>query len=208
MTQLPEIPYFLTHWIFQYGNFALFALLALGIIGLPIPDETLLAFTGFLVAQGKLPLGYTLLAAFLGAAVGISISYLLGLLIGKFVIEKYGGRIGITPEKIKRVQNWFDRVGKWAVFIGYFIPGVRHLSGYLAGSMRVHFIEFAFFAYSGALFWSIGFISLGYFFSNQWENLTDIFSDYLLYILAGILLVIFSYVLWRILKRYKLNKAK
>jgi membrane protein DedA with SNARE-associated domain len=36
-------------WIAQYGYVALLGLLMLGIVGLPIPDETLLTFAGYLV---------------------------------------------------------------------------------------------------------------------------------------------------------------
>lgn len=48
------------------------------------------------------------------------------------------------------------------LIIGYFIPGVRHLTAYLAGISRIDFQKFMIFAYSGALLWSITFISLGY----------------------------------------------
>ena len=34
-------------WITQYGYLAIFAGLMFGIVGLPVPDETLLTFTGY-----------------------------------------------------------------------------------------------------------------------------------------------------------------
>ncbi len=66
------------HLIIDYGYPGLFVLLMLGIVGLPVPDETLLAFAGYLVFQGKLSPVPTLLASFLGSACGISLSYFLG----------------------------------------------------------------------------------------------------------------------------------
>jgi membrane protein DedA with SNARE-associated domain len=42
------------HWISEWGSFGLFPLLALGIVGLPVPDETLLASAGFFIASGEL----------------------------------------------------------------------------------------------------------------------------------------------------------
>jgi membrane protein DedA with SNARE-associated domain len=36
-------------WITEYGYAAIVGLLMLGIVGLPVPDETLLTFTGYLV---------------------------------------------------------------------------------------------------------------------------------------------------------------
>jgi len=203
---MPELPIFLTQWLLHYGVFALFSLLALGIIGLPIPDETLLAFAGFLLQQHKLSWPLTLLAAFAGAACGISVSYLLGRVLGNFIIHKYGGRIGITPAHLLRVQSWFDRFGKWAVFFGYFVPGVRHLTGYLAGSTRIPFSHFAAFAFTGALVWSATFIFLGYFFSHNWLLVTQMIGGYLWLLGTIILIAIILYLGWQILcRRYQVK---
>ncbi|MDH3505101.1 MAG: hypothetical protein OEM58_11325 [Nitrospirota bacterium] len=65
-------------WISEYGYWAFFSLLMLGILGLPIPDETLLMFAGYLVSQGKLTFQPTMATAFLGSVCGISLSYFLG----------------------------------------------------------------------------------------------------------------------------------
>lgn len=35
-------------WITHYGYVAIFVLLMLGIVGLPVPDEALLTFVGYL----------------------------------------------------------------------------------------------------------------------------------------------------------------
>jgi len=53
-------------------------LLALGIIGTPIPDEGVLAFAGYLVYEGKLQLFPILAAAFLGSACGITLMLWVG----------------------------------------------------------------------------------------------------------------------------------
>jgi len=39
----------LTHWLTSYGALGLFILMALGIVGVPIPEETTLTLAGFLV---------------------------------------------------------------------------------------------------------------------------------------------------------------
>jgi membrane protein DedA with SNARE-associated domain len=50
----------------QYGAVSLFFLMMLGIVGLPIPDETLLVFSGYLIFKGKLNPVATFGMAFLG----------------------------------------------------------------------------------------------------------------------------------------------
>lgn len=160
----------LVPWLNQYGSFAIFGLLALGIIALPVPEETLMVFAGFLMAKGKLQTIPTIIAAIAGAWCGITVSYLIGLTAGTYLTRKLGRYIGLTDVRIERTHQWFERIGKWSLFIGYFIMGVRHFTGYIAGTIRLEYRHFALFAYSGGLFWAGIFLSIGYFFSTEWEN--------------------------------------
>ena len=180
-------------WISQYGYFGLSSLLMLGIVGLPVPDETLLTFAGYLVYKHQLTFPGTLLSAFLGSACGITLSYGLGRTVGSFLIHKYGRYVFITAERLDAVHRWFLRRGKWSLPIGYFIPGVRHLTAYVAGTSRLEVPKFALFAYSGALVWSTSFILLGYFLGDQWQYvLTKVEENLVLgtLVLAGVLLLL------------------
>jgi membrane protein DedA with SNARE-associated domain len=155
-------------WIAHYGYFAIFFLLVLGIVGLPVPDEWLLTFTGYLVYRNDLSLGPAFAAASLGSMCGITVSYGLGRSAGLFVIRRYGRLFRIAPQDLDRVHAWFDRFGKWLLFVGYFIPGVRHLTAIVAGTSKMEYPLFALFAYSGALLWAAVFITLGYRFGGEW----------------------------------------
>jgi membrane protein DedA with SNARE-associated domain len=161
------------HWLSQYGYAGVFLGLVLGIVGLPIPDETLLTFSGYLVYRGEFALLPTCAVAFLGSACGITISYTLG----RVLEVRLGGRLGrflhVSPKSLERAHAWFERGGKWLLLLGYFIPGVRHLTAIVAGSSRLEPRAFALFAYSGALLWSLTFIALGYFFGEQWKQILD-----------------------------------
>ena len=154
----------LNYWLSSYGGFSLFVLLALGIIGLPIPDETLLMFSGYLMAHGKLSIWLTPIYAFFGSVVGITVSYLIGYFGGKLLTLQLGRWVGITEEKLESMHQKFERFGKWLLLIGYFIPGVRHLVGIAAGIVYLRFWEFALFAYTGALIWTTSFLAIGFFF--------------------------------------------
>jgi len=188
----------ITQWISHYGYFGLFALLMLGIVGLPVPDETLLTFAGYLIFKNQLSFPLTLLFAFLGSSTGISLSYALGRSLGLFLIHKYGRYVFITPEKLELVRRWFLRRGRWSLPIGYFIPGVRHLTAYVAGASRLEIPVFATFAYSGALVWSATFILLGYFLGDQWEFVLARLQDN---IFEGTLIVLAILALIWILRR-------
>lgn len=154
------------HFLTEYGSIGLFILLVLGIIALPIPEETLLVFSGALVAQGVINLHSTILAAVAGSLCGITISYLLGLTGGAYLVHKYGKWVGLSPKRLEQANEWFHHYGKWSLFIGYFIPGVRHFTGFTAGTASVEYPHFALFAYTGAVVWIATFLSIGFFFGD------------------------------------------
>lgn len=160
----------LLQWISHYGYAGIFCLLMFGIIGLPIPDETLMTFSGYLVFNGQLHMAPTIVSAFLGSVCGITVSYLLGRSGGYVLILRYGRWVHITKEKIDRVHEWLEHRGRWGLFIGYFIPGVRHVTALVAGTSRMRYSVFATFAYSGGLVWSASFITAGFFLGKEWQK--------------------------------------
>lgn len=194
----------LSLWLLQYGSIALFILLALGIIALPVPEETLMVIAGVLICRGELHPTSTAVAALAGSITGITVSYIIGRTLGSYVIHHYGSWVGITEERFQRAHGWFEHFGKWSLFIGYFVPGIRHLTGFTAGTTELEFRHFALFAYSGALFWVTTFLSLGYFFGNYWLTAFQALEMELdvLLIMGGILLVVggIGYIIW---KRWK-----
>ncbi len=162
----------LIDWLTQYGGLALFVLLILGILALPIPEETLMVVAGVLIKNGTLTVYPTLLAAYAGSMCGITLSYLLGKTAGAYLIERFGEKWWIGKH-FQQAQQWFDRFGKWALFIGYFIPGVRHFTGFSAGMVKMTYRKFSIFAYGGAVVWVSLFISIGYFFGNYCFSLLE-----------------------------------
>lgn len=155
-------------WLTQYGYGALFALLMFGIIGLPVPDEALLALSGYLVEQGTLRWLPTLLSAFGGSVCGITVSYGLGRTAGRAVLRKYGPWLRVSDDAMERALAWFDRTGKYALTLGYFVPGLRHLVAIAAGSTGLSSKTFAAFAYTGGFLWTAVFVSLGYYVGAEW----------------------------------------
>jgi membrane protein DedA with SNARE-associated domain len=189
----------ITAWISHYGYFGLFGLLMLGIVGLPVPDETLLTFSGYLIFKGRMIFPLTFLSAFLGSSCGITLSYGLGRSLGFYLVHKYGRYVFITSERLDAVHQWFLLRGKWSLPIGYFIPGVRHLTAYVAGATRLEPPTFAAFAYSGAVIWSTTFILLGYFLGEEWEYVLDKVEGNL--VIGTIILGVAIIALWILKKK-------
>ena len=191
-------------WVAHYGYIAIFCLLVLGIVGLPVPDEFLLASCGFLVFQGHLRLVPTLASAFFGSASGITCSYLIGRTVGwKFLHSKLGRMLHVKDEQIARVHDWFNRLGHWALMVGYFIPGVRHFTAIVAGTSKLEYRSFAAYAYSGAALWVSTFIFIGFHFGEHFKQILALVERHLKIasIVLGMLIV--AYVVFRLLTRPK-----
>ncbi len=205
------IPETLNIWLTQYGSFALFVLLALGIFALPLPDETLLVFAGVLIAKHQLELIPTIMCCIGGSLLGITLSYFIGKTAGIWLIRKYGHWVRLTEARMEGVHNWFERIGCWALLIGYFIPGVRHMTGYAAGITELDYRKFALFAYTGAVVWVGVFLSMGYFLGNKWVRITDIVNEIghtALFIILALAVCAGLFTWWRIRRSNSSCKQK
>lgn len=157
--------------IAQYGYLAIFVLLALGILGLPVPDELLMLFVGYLTSTMVLNFSVSVLVCFVGSITGMLISYTIGLRLGQPVVDRYGKWVGLTPKRFASVKRWFFRFGNWTVFIAYFIPGIRHVTSYISGISAMSFKKYLPVAVAGAFIWSLLFVSIGYFVGSRFSFL-------------------------------------
>ena len=194
-------------WITRHGYSGIFSLLVFGIVGLPVPDEWLLTFSGYLVFKHTLFFLPTFGSAFLGSACGITVSYTLGRIFDTYVLVKYGRFFHLTPERLARVHSWFERRGRWTLLAGYFIPGVRHLTGYVAGVSELRYTEFALFAYTGAFCWAASFITLGYVLGEEWNRVMGSLHQTRLLVIGIAIAGVLAYSGYLYLSRRRLNRA-
>jgi len=187
----------MSYWIAHYGYAGLFTLLLLGIVGLPVPDETLLVYAGYLIGKGEFAAVPTYLVAFCGSVCGITISYFLGRSGGYYLAVRFGGFLHLGPEKLEQVHRWYARVGKWSLTFGYFLIGIRHLTAIVAGSSRLEWRTFALFAYAGAMIWSVTFISAGWWFGKQWHSFARQLHGHKLLVTVVIIVAIIAYAVIR-----------
>ncbi|MFD1884396.1 DedA family protein [Paenibacillus wenxiniae] len=150
-------------YISRYGYVAISGLLAFGIIGLPVPDEMLMILVGYLSSKHVLHLPLVWLFSYIGSLCGMTISYWIGRSVGTTLIVRYGKWVGLSMEKYEKIQSWFHRYGRWTIFFSYFIPGVRHMAGYVSGISNMSLRPYLMICISAALLWTVVFISIGYF---------------------------------------------
>jgi membrane protein DedA with SNARE-associated domain len=193
------------HWIEADGLAAIFVLLMVGVFGLPVPDETLLTFTGVLVGRGRLGFPSSWIVAASGSMCGITLSYVLGRTGGRALLVRYGSWLHITHDRLARVEKWMEHSGRWALTFGYFIPGVRHVTALVAGSSDLPPSIFAAAAYPGAALWSLTFISLGWYVGDRWEEVLAIVHGHLA---AACFLLAIAIGVFLVVRRWRQARAK
>ncbi|WHY30128.1 DedA family protein [Bacillus wiedmannii] len=145
----------------DYGYLAIFLMLLLGIIGVPIPDEVMMTVVGYFTNIHVLNYELAILVSFVGALLGMVISYMIGKKAGRPFIDKYGKWIGLKEKRMDKVSKWMEKYGPYSLIFGYFIPGVRHITCYLSGVSKMKLKTYIVFASIGAFLWCFIFITIG-----------------------------------------------
>lgn len=145
----------------QYGYFAVFLLLSLGIVGLPIPDEALMTLIGYFTHIGTLNYQLAILISFSGTFIGMMISYMIGKKAGRPLIDRFGKWIGLKEKRFLKVESWIKKFGPYSLLIASFIPGVRHLTFYCCGIAHMRLRIYLMYGGIGALMWCFVFITIG-----------------------------------------------
>ena len=132
----------LTQLIDHWGYIAIFAVVVLGNVGLPLPEETVLALAGYLVWRGDLSLPAVLCVGVVSAVVGDNIGYWLGRRYGRAILPRYARWVLGHPERLTTMEAFIERRGPFAVFVARFIPGIRFMAGPLAGGLGMRMLPF------------------------------------------------------------------
>ncbi|MFY0543690.1 DedA family protein [Brevibacillus sp. H7] len=172
----------------QYGYVAIFFLLWLGIVGLPIPDELVVATGGFLASIALLNPVYSFVVAYLGVASGLTIGFLLGKWFGKPILQWLSKKEKMH-RSIVRSTALVQKYGTFALCFSYLFPVVRHLVPYIVAMGGMTFRRYAALSYPIGLVWTTAFYLIGYVFGRNVETIIPVIRSYgfqALFILLGV----------------------
>jgi membrane protein DedA with SNARE-associated domain len=146
----------------RHGYALTFALLFAEAIGLPFPAAIALVAAGAAVASHTLSGSGVLLAAMIALMIGDTAQFWLGRYSGWALLGLLC-RLSMNPETcILRSAESFYKRGKMTLVIAKFIPGINTMAAPLAGSMKMRFGQFARLDFTGALLYSVTYLSVGY----------------------------------------------
>jgi len=154
-----------------------------------------MSYIGLSVYEQKLSWLISIMSGGSGVLTGVTLSYWIGYRLGSPFVARYGKRIHLTEERVDKMALWFEKYGDKLLFVAYFIPGIRHVTGYFCGVTRMPFKRYALFAYTGAIFWVSLFISLGKVLGPKWEQYHSTVNRYMIIFgIVSALLIVIIYV--------------
>lgn len=139
----------------RYGLIILFIVLTIESIGVPAPGESALIATALYAgSSGELSIYAVVATASVAAITGDNIGYLIGRRAGQPIVDRYGRYVGLTPERLIKGKDLFDRHGGKIVLFGRFFAFLRTFAALLAGLNGMRWPHFLLMNAIGGVLWA------------------------------------------------------
>lgn len=184
---------------------AIFGMLLLCGLGLPVPEDMTLLAAGYLSHQQVVHFVPAVLVSMVAVLGGDSMIYGFGRWLGPNVYNSRIGKLVLTKRRRARVEKVLNRYGDRVVFMARFMPGLRAPVYLLVGSFRMAYWRFLALDAVAALVSVPLWVFLGQYFGQQidqvikWVKHTETTMGLVLLLVIGIV----AYILVR---RHRLNK--
>lgn len=187
----------LLHLLEHHGYLALFVIVFLEAVGLPIPAAIALVTAGATVSWRALsPVG-VVAAGMCGIMLGDMLLYLFGRKSGWWLLGLLC-RVSMNPETcILRSAESFYRRGRQTLLFAKFIPGINAMAAPLAGSMKMRLGQFLRLDAAGTLLYVVAYAGVGALFSRVLKDVIRIFENFGRAMEAVIVVAVVGYFIYR-----------
>jgi membrane-associated protein len=172
-------------------------------VGLLAPGETAIVLGGVVAAEGGVDLIPVLLVAWVFAALGDLVSFVLGQRLGRRFLHRHGPRVGMTRPRVHRVERFYAKHGPKAILVGRFVGLLRAVSPFLAGSSGLKLRVFLPWSILGTAVWATAFTLVGYGFHESFSEA----SGTLTRVMLGLAVVAAAALAWRAHRRARFTPA-
>ncbi len=163
----------LDHLLAHYGYGVVGLVVMLESMGAPLPGESLLIGAAlYCAATHRLEIGWVIAVAIAGAIMGDNLGYLIGRSLGFPLLARWGGRIGLTDDRLTLGRYLFRLHGGKVVFFGRFIAFLRTFAALLAGANRMPWPSFLLYNALGGIGWAGGYSLAAYLLGRQMEQIS------------------------------------
>ena len=151
------------------GYAAVFALIAVETMGIPVPGETALIGAALLAHDGQLDIVWLVALAAAAAIIGDNVGFAIGRKGGRRLFARPGPFHHHRMKVLEHGEPFFARHGPKAVFLGRWVSGLRIASAWLAGMNKMDWPTFLFWNALGGIAWAVS-IGLGVYFLGHFAE--------------------------------------
>ena len=189
---------FFLNLVHHAGYGGLFVAMTLANIGAPVGSEVILPAAGLAAQQGALSSVWLAIAvAVLAELFGQSIGYAVGRFGGRPFVDRYGKFVHFHHAEMEKVEGFFARYGRFAIFICRFVPVIRGIVGIPAGIAEMPLGAFYLWTFLGSLLFCGGLILAG---NALGEHSHEVIAGVQKYALLIIALVVVAAVVFFVLR--------
>lgn len=152
---------------------ALFLILILSGLGLPVPEEITLLFGGYLAYLEFVSFWPTVYVLILGILIADAAGYILGRFAGEWISKKFI-RGGIFANLLEKARGYFEKHGEKIVLFSRPLVGVRVAVPMLAGHFKMNFFKFLVFDTLVAIPWTFLLVSVSYYLGSGLSLITEV----------------------------------
>lgn len=161
----------------------------------PVPGDTVVVFSAYLVGRGVLDLWLAYAATCAGGLAGFMAMYYLGFSRGRAFFAARGGRL-FSAENLAKAEAWLARYGMALVAANRFLSGVRSVIALSAGMGRMEWRRVALWGLVSIVLWNGLMFYAGMLVGQHWERVLDYLEEYNR-LLSGVLLACILALTWR-----------
>jgi membrane protein DedA with SNARE-associated domain len=185
----------------RFGYLAVAGLVLLEDFGVPVPGETVLILGAVYAGTGRLSIVLVALLAFCGALLGDNVGFAIGHFGGRRLALRYGRYVFLTPARLDKATQFFERHGGKVIIVARFVEGLRQANGIIAGISGMPWRRFLVFNAIGAALWVGVWTAIGYLSGNHIDTIYRVAVRYSTYLLAVLVVLLLAYVARRLVRR-------
>ena len=182
------------------GILAVFGVLLLCGLGLPVPEDIPLISAGYLIHLGQSTWVIALLVCMLGVLTGDSVIFWFGKRLGNKLLRSRLVMFFTTPKKILKIKAYYRKYGPKIIIAGRFLPGLRAPIFFVAGSTGLRYRKFITYDGLAALVSVPVWLFVGSRFGNEIDSLLATIQRWktiAMVSFAGIVLLYIVYIVWK-----------
>lgn len=157
----------------------------------PVPGDTVVVFSAYLVGRGLLNIWPVFLVTCVGGTAGFLVMYYLGYSRGRAF---FAGRRGTA--KLAQAEQWLSRYGVALILGNRFLSGIRSVIAIGAGLGRMPWPTVVLCSSIGMAVWNGLLLYAGFLVGESWEQVAAVLAQYNR-VLVGILCLVGAVLLGR-----------